>query len=1023
MIAPPEPAAAPPAAPQRRYLTVVFADLSDSTRLSEMMEAEHYAELLSELRALYQGVVAAHGGAIVRIQGDGMLAIFGYPQLRDDDARRATEALLDLHEAVAQLQPTLRLPRELAISVHSGVHAGLVLLDAGDMVRGRFELMGAAPNVAARLSAEARPGEILVSEETLGPHRQFFETDERRVLHVKGRQAPIPVYRIRGRAHSRGRTQGLTPFVGRQAELQTLQAALLASLAGRPRAVTVRASAGMGKSRLVEEFLRQAGSQACQVHRGYCERDQSAEPLQPFLQMLRHWVGLDHASSPADAAGAIAAAIEALDPGLLSLQRVLEHALALGAREGATTVAPEAIGAALRAVFEALLRRRPQLLFIDDLQWADDASRAVLNALQALPDCALLLVSTWRSDPAAQAPMPAQQLLDLAPLSDAEARAAIDRLLPGTDPLWRAEIERHAGGNPLFIEELCHSAAQEDAAKPFAGLPVAMQSGMHAGSAWLSALIESRVARLAEGEAALVRAAAVIGNVIPSWLLERVTGCGEHHPSVRALAEQDFIFPGQRAGELRFKHGITRDVIYEAVGLHLRRAMHGRIAELLRERSASGGQDESFEALAYHYGAAGQWQEAAHYAELAGDKALAASALDRAQQQYRAALAALDQLEPSAAIEQRWVAISQRFGLTCVFYAAPEDLAIFQRAMRLAQRGESASAKARSSYWLAYFSYALGAQREALAHGERAIAAAQACGDVPLLVQVRATLGQTCAAAADYGRALELLDEAITIQRRYRSASRPAVGLAYSLACRAYVQGDRGEFAAAHELFDEALALVRGSQHAVEASIQGWRGAVLLWQGRWLEAREAAQQAQRIGEQVRSLFTLSMGRSVDAYARWMLSHDASALPALLDATQWLATRGGALFSSFNHGWLADVYANLGDAAQVRHHGARALQRARQLDLLGVPMAYRALARCAAAHGQLDCVQRHLQHAARGAQQRSSAHELASTQLCAAQLAARRGDQAQSRTLAAQAAAGFESMRMDWHLEQARQLLV
>ena len=1020
MTAPTDSAVAAPASAQRRHLTVVFADLSDSTSLSESMEAEHYAELLAELRSLYQRIVAEHGGTVVRIQGDGMLAMFGYPQPHGDDARRATEALLDLHAAVPALRPVLRLPRELKMSLHSGAHAGLVLLDAGDVERGRFELMGAAPNVAARLSAEARQDEILVSEETLGPHRQFFDTEARRVLTVKGRPTPLPVYRILGRAQSRTQ-QGLSAFVGRTRELEILHAALGDSLAGRMRAITIRASAGVGKSRLVEEFLRQAGVRACSLHRGYCDRDQSAEPLQPFLQMLRQWAGLDHGSTAAQASTALAAALHALDPALQGLQTELERALSFGLRAGldapplAARSAPEVSGEALRKVFEALQRRGPQLLFIDDLQWADDASRALLNALQQVPDRPLLLLSTWRSEPAAPALGPTQQVLDLAPLSDADAHVAIDRLLPAADPIWRAQIERLAGGNPLFIEELCHSALQDDASKRFAR--------MQSSSAWLGALIESRVARLGETEAGLVRVAAVIGNVIPSWLLERMTACAEDHPSVRALAEQDFIFPGRRAGELRFKHGITRDVIYEAIGLHLRRAMHGRIAALLREHSASGGQDEAFEALAYHYGAAGQWQEAAQYAELAGDKALTASALDRAQQQYRAALTALDQMEPSAEIDRRWVSIAQRFGLTCVFYTAPEDLPIFRRAMGLAQQGRDAAAQARTGYWLAYFHYALGSQREALLYGENAIAAAQACGDVPLLVQVRATLGQTSAAAGDYARAIELLDEAIAIQRRYRStASRPAVGLAYSLACRAYALGDRGDFVGAYQQFDEALAVLNGAQHAVEASVQGLRGAVLLWQGRWQEACTAAQQAQRIGEQVRSLFTLSMGRAVEAYARWMLSRDDSALPALLDATNWLATRGGALFSSFNHGWLADVQAMRGDAEQVRRHGAQALRRARQLDLLGVPMAYRAMARSAAATGQHARAQRHLARALQAAERRSSAHEVATTQLCAAELARQRGDVATAVSLATQAAAGFAAMQMPWHLQQARQVL-
>jgi hypothetical protein len=147
--------------------------------------------------------------------------------------------------------------------------------------------------------------------------------------------------------------------------------------------------------------------------------------------------------------------------------------------------------------------------------------------------------------------------------SDAEADATIGGLLPGADPFVAAEVRRYAGGNPLFLEELCHFAASVG---PHTGF-----EEVHGGSAWLETLIESRVARLASAEVELLRAAAVIGNVVPTWLLESLTGCGEHHPLVRDLAEHDFVFPGERGATLRFKHGITRDVVYGNVGLAQRR--------------------------------------------------------------------------------------------------------------------------------------------------------------------------------------------------------------------------------------------------------------------------------------------------------------------------------------------------------------------------------------------------------------------------------------------------------------------
>ncbi|WP_415840471.1 AAA family ATPase, partial [Roseateles saccharophilus] len=838
-------AAGLPALGQRRLLTLLFVDLSGSTAMAEWMEAEHYAAMLGGLRTLYERIVPHHGGVIARIQGDGMLAVFGHPEVREDDGRRATEAALELHAAVRALLPPGPRPADFAgLALHSGIHAGIVLVNEGDQMRGRFELLGNAPNIAARLSEAARRDEIIASDESLGLQSQFFETGPRFSLQLRGRATPLAVYRVHGRAAVARRFEasmrrGLAPFVGRNAELATLEAALARALAGHTLWLGIRAGAGVRKTRLTEEFLRHAQDQSDQplrIHRGYCESYLSAEPLQPFLQMLRALDGLDDAP-----------------PELFAAQ----HS------------APGQRADALLALLLALARRTPQLVCIDDLQWADDASLRLLHRLRAAASAQglpLLLLSASR--PTGELPAsnddPAQ-LIELPPLSETEAARAVQQLLPQIDPFIAAEVQRHAGGNPLFIEELCHAAADTGE-----GLAEGQS-----GSAWLAALVESRVDRLAPEQAQLVRIAAVIGNVIPVWLLEILTGYGEQHPAVRALAAQDFIFPDQRPGHLRFKHGITRDVVYEATGLHERQALHRHISVALAARG--GNQSQLHEQLAYHDAAANDWPAAARHAEAAGDQALVASALDRAKKQFRAALAALEFLQqPGEGEDQarerrrRWIGIAQRLGMACVFDASQDDLRVLKHAVELAHADGDANLIARTEYWLAYVGYALGETRDSLRHARAAVQTAESCGDTALLAQLSGTVGQLQAAAADYADALPMLDLAITRQRERASKSAVnQIGLSFSLCCRAYVLGDQGLFAQAHEVFAEALAPFDGSGHAVEASMQGWRAAVLLWQGRWAEARDAAAVAHRVGAQVRSMFTCAMGHAAGAYGAWM----------------------------------------------------------------------------------------------------------------------------------------------------------
>ncbi|RZJ11541.1 MAG: adenylate/guanylate cyclase domain-containing protein, partial [Rubrivivax sp.] len=299
---------AAPAVGQRRLLTLLFVDLSGSTAMAEWMEAEHYAAMLAGLRALYERIVPHHGGVIARIQGDGMLAVFGHPEVREDDGRRATEAALELHAAVRGILPSGPKPAGFpGLTLHSGIHAGIVLVTDGDQMRGRFELLGNAPNIAARLSEAAKADEIIASDESLGLQSQFFETGPRFTLQLRGRATPLAAYRVSGRSpvgrrYEASMRRGLAPFVGRDAELAALECGLVQALLGRTRWLGLRAGAGVGKTRLTEEFLRRAADHPCLIHRGYCESYLSAEPLQPFLQMLRALDGM--ADAPPEFAAA-----------------------------------------------------------------------------------------------------------------------------------------------------------------------------------------------------------------------------------------------------------------------------------------------------------------------------------------------------------------------------------------------------------------------------------------------------------------------------------------------------------------------------------------------------------------------------------------------------------------------------------------------------------------------------------------------------------------------------------------------
>ena len=811
--------------------------------------------------------------------------------------------------------------------------------------------------------------------------------------------------------------RGLAPFVGRAGEMRLLREHLRAAVAGAPQCVAIAGGPGLGKTRLIEELVRDATTAQCLVLRSYCESYLSAEPLQPFLQMLRAICGLFPGMPAAEAAAAAERALATLGHVSDTARIELMHALSLAPQgsESRRSTAGATI-TALCSVFDALAMDRPLMLIVDDLQWADDASQQMLDAIRALHRPIFVLMATRgiSGEVLTAAPM---TTIELEPLALDEAAPTIEHLLPGADPFIVAEIHRYAGGNPLFIEELCHSAAAKGDRRPL--------ENRQGGAAWLNALIESRVARLPPAQAEIVRAAAVIGNVFPTWLLQRITGRGEDDPLVRALAEQDFLFPSEQAGTLRFKHGITRDVVYDAVGLHQREAMHLAVATALTEHGTQSAPEDMYEALAYHYAAAGVPAEAARFAELAGDKALAAMALDRARAQYSSALAELDELAPLSREGQlRWCAVAQKLGMACVFdpLGLADGVSLFERGVALARQSGDLEAIARAEYWLGYICYAKGRAREATAHCEASLDLSTRIGDERLAAQVRATLGQVLTSACEYDRALVLLDSAIDSKRKQsRPGSSIAVGSAYALACKGCLLGDRGLFAQAESCFQEALSLLGGSPHQVGASVRGWIAAVYMWQGRWEDALRVANEAARIAEQVKSRQLLAMDRALAGYSSWILTRRPEAIQTVRDATSWIEVRNGAFLTSLNYGWLVDGAVELGRYDEARRHAARLFMRARQRDRIGEAMGCRALARAAAKADDFERAEHYLGLALRSAEARGSPHERAVTQLCRAQIEAGRGRRAEATAPLDAACAAFEAMDMRWHLEEARRL--
>ena len=862
-----------------------------------------------------------------------------------------------------------------------------------------------------------------MSASTIQSVLPYFDATQVLPLKLKGKSLPLDVYKVHGRTTVRTRYEasvrrGLSEFIGREEEVGLMFEDMQSSAHDGSRYFELSGDPGVGKTRLCEEFLSSVQGDRTAIFKAYCEGGDSGRPLQPFIQIMRTLFGLDSSTAQPDALARCKARLHTDYPALVDFEDDYLRLLALGdntpAKTDGSALAQRSISA-VTGLLQCLAERKQVVLYLDDWHQADDLSiKTLVSLLKESGERPIFVLTATRS-PLEEIKHFTGRSLQLKPLSLPECTQLASRFFHHRmDFGFAAIVHRQSGGNPLFIEELCQSFSTHATARP-------LGEGIETVPVTLSGLIASRMNRLPDDLRQLVKIAAVLGNMFELWLFEAMLGEPLGNEQMIELAKYDVIYQGGTQGTLRFKHGITREVAYEKIRLQERRALHVRASRILEQQLEANGGEEYYELLAYHFHGADDRLKAGLYAELAGDKALSTMALDRAGAQYQRALKVLDPVTSPGSSYDRWKGILLKFGWVSVFDPLPDQLEVFQRGLILAEMHQDYEGMAKTQHWLGYLYYALGDARHAIPHCVQAITSAQKLGAHALLVETTALLGQAKGATAEYDEAVALLDKALQAKRQHKKNNRTSVGSAYSLACKATVLGDQGQFAAAYECFDSAMESLSGAGHQLEGSVLGLYSAVNLWQGQWQRAKALAEKAQQVAQRISSSYMSTMYIALAEYAEWMQNGNERSLGAIISTTNNLEERGKMLFVSLNYGWASEILVHKSKWQHARKYAARALVRARKQDRLGEAMAYRALA-LLAEHQQSASYEYYLNQAMVSAQARQSQHEIAKNNLHWAQLLHRQNRRDAAGFYLEQALTGCQAMGMAWHEQQAVQLM-
>ena len=639
---------------ERKQVTVVFVDCAGFTAMSTRLDPEDLHGVMDGCFQHLLDAVHRYEGTVNQFTGDGIMALFGAPISHEDHAVRAVAAALAMQQAVAGYAETLRSQRGIELAVRIGLNSGPVVVGKiGDDLRMDYTAQGETVNLAARLQQAATPGGTLISEATMRLAAGYFVVQDAGELTLKGLPLPVRTFSVASQRRRRARfdlavERGLTPFVGRRRELETLTGALERAVGGHGGIVSIVGPAGIGKSRLVYELRRDAADDHMTYLAARC-RPHAVQPFDLIVQLLQANFGLEEGETERVQVGKIESDVRRLDPALEWTIPYLKHLLALPAPEldvdGLDDVQrKQRMIDSVRALTLRGAEHRPLFLLLEDLQWIDHSSEEYLNAVvDSLVARSILLVCTYR-----QGYVPSwagrsfHTRLVLDPLAD-EVASVMLRTIPDGGFISagaRDLIVRRAEGNPLYVEELTtylrdRGLLAENAASSLreAEVPSTIQD-----------LLTARIDRLPEASKRTLQVASVLGREFTRPVLAAIAPPdldvdAELGALVRTeLLAETGLFPD---ASYRFTHVLVQQVAYQNLLVRARSDLHAKAGQAL-ERLYAARPDEIVQDLAHHYARSHERDKALTYLVRAGDRARSLFAYDDATASYQEALRLLD---------------------------------------------------------------------------------------------------------------------------------------------------------------------------------------------------------------------------------------------------------------------------------------------------------------------------------------------------------------------------------------------
>jgi class 3 adenylate cyclase/tetratricopeptide (TPR) repeat protein len=859
---------------------VLLADLKGSMELLADRDPEEARRLLDPVLEHMMEAVHHYEGTVNQVMGDGIMALFGAPLAHEDHAVRACYAALRMQERVARYADEIQRSHGVPVQIRIGLNSGdVVVRSIGSDLHMDYTAVGQTTHLAARMEQMAKPGSSLLTPPTLRLVEGYVRVRSLGPVPVRGLVEPVEVFELLAAAPLRTRLQvsaarGLTRFIGREAEMDHLRAALERARSGHGQVVAVVGEPGVGKSRLMLELVHSHRTQDWLVLESSAVSYGKTASLMPVVELMRSYLGVEDRDDARRVrerlTGKLLTLDEALRPELPALQALL--GLPVDDAAWATLGAERQRQRVLDAVRRVLLREsqtQPLVLVLEDLQWIDADTQAFLESLvESLPSYRLLLLVNYRPEHRhswGSKTYYAQVRLD--PLAPASADALVEVLL-GADPELaplRSLLIARAQGNPFFLEESVRALVETGV---LAGERGAYRLVRAARVVQLpdtiQAILAARIDRLAPEEKSLLQSASVVGQDVPLAQLRAIAGLAEDvlARGLARLQSAEFMYEARLFPEVEFtfKHALTHEVAYGSLLHERQRALHGQVVDAI-EGLYPNALAEHRDRLVHHAFRGGLWSKAVSYLRDLGDVA-SREQIDDVMGKGPESPGQLWWIgEPARALRaaERDVSVSASFGnfgmrvvSICRLAQANHALGSYERAVELLRQvvvsldgdlaresfGMAAFASVWARSWLAWTLAELGEFDEAIAVGEESMEIATA--DASSRLHALFGFGHLCVIQGRLDRAIPALEQGLVLARLesipfYVPFIAEPLSAAYLLA---------GRIDAAVTMLEQTIERAASMRLAANEALRlTWLGQAHLLAGRRDAALEQARRA------------------------------------------------------------------------------------------------------------------------------------------------------------------------------------